>query len=83
METFTEDQHVISPERWRTWEEKARRRGKANSRKITLVVSSALLALWFAGVITSYTLGGSIHILLFIAAGALAFMLFRDAGRFL
>jgi hypothetical protein len=71
METFTEDRHAISPERWHAWEEKTRLRGKANARKITVAASAALLVLWLIGMITSYTLGGSIHILLLIAVAAL------------
>lgn len=71
METFTEDRNVISAECWRAWEEKARLRGRANTRKITVMASSALLVLWLTCTIMSYTLGGSIHILLLIAVAAL------------
>jgi len=67
----SEDQQVISPERWRAWEEKTRLRGKANARKITVAASAALLALWLVCMITSYTLGGSVHILLIVAVAAL------------
>jgi hypothetical protein len=77
METFTEDQPVISPEQWRVWEEKTRLRGKAYARKITVAASAALLILWLAGMITSYRLGGSIHILLLIAIVALAIQVIR------
>lgn len=78
----SEDQHVISAELWRAWEEKSRLRGRVNTRKIIVGASAGLLALWLAGMITSYTWGGSIHILLLIAMVALAFTRFWSAGRF-
>lgn len=77
MDTFTEDQ-AISPELWRAWEAKIRLRGKANARKNTVVASASLLILWLAGMITGYTLGGSIHILLLIAAAALVVQVLWD-----
>lgn len=77
METFTEDQQ-ISPQTWRIWEQKNRLRGKANARKITVAASAALLVLWLAGMITRYRLGGSIHILLFIAVAALVIQVLWD-----
>ncbi len=36
-----------------------------------------LLVLWLLGVVTSYTLGGFIHILLLLAVVALLFQLFQ------
>ena len=78
----SEDQHVISAELWRAWEEKSRLRGRVNTRKIIVGASAGLLALWLAGMITGYTWGGSIHILLLIAMVALAFTRFGSADRF-
>lgn len=37
-----------------------------------------LLALWLVGVVSSYTLGGFIHILLVLAVVALVFQLLTD-----
>jgi hypothetical protein len=65
------DPQAISPELWRVWEEKTRLRGKAHARKITILATAALLAVWLAGMITSYKLGGSIHILPLVAAAVL------------
>jgi hypothetical protein len=70
METFTDDQQ-ISPQLWRVWEQKTRLRGKAHARKVTVAASAALLALWLAGMVTRYRLGGSIHILLLVAVAVL------------
>jgi hypothetical protein len=78
METLTEDQHVISPERWRAWEEKTRLRSRANARKITVAASAALLVLWLAGMVTRYRLGGSIHILLLVAVAVLVIQVLWD-----
>ena len=71
MRTFTEDQPVISPELWRVWEARIRLRGKANARKITVAAAAAMVVLWLVGMIPSYRLGGSIHILLLLAVAAL------------
>ena len=70
-ETFIDDQQPISAERWRAWEERTRLRTKANARKITVVGLAVLVVLWMAGMITSYTLAGSIHIVLLAVVGAL------------
>lgn len=77
METFTEDQQVITAERRPAWEEKARLRGKANTWKITILTSAALLVLWVVGMITGRTLGGTIYILLLIAVVALVIQVVR------
>jgi len=37
-----------------------------------------LLVLWLAGIVTSYTLGGFIHLLLVLAVLALVFQLISD-----
>ena len=78
----SEYQHVISAELWRAWEEKSRLRSRVNTRKIIVGASAGLFALWLAGMVTSYTWGGSIHILLLIAIAALVFARFGSAGRF-
>ncbi len=41
-----------------------------------------LLVLWLLGVVSSYTLGGFIHILLVVALVVLLIQLIRDEGRF-
>ena len=53
-----------------------RARGK-NSRGDTMLwtIFVILLVLWLLGVVTSYTLGGFIHILLVLAVVALVFQL--------
>jgi hypothetical protein len=40
-----------------------------------------LLVLWLLGVVSSYTLGGFIHILLVLAVVALIFQLLTDRSR--
>ncbi len=40
-----------------------------------------LLVLWLIGVVSSYTLGGFIHILLVLAVVALVFQLITGVGR--
>lgn len=74
----SEDRHVIGPEHWRAWEEKSRLRGRAHARKITVMASAALLFLWVTGVVTGFTLRGSIHILLLIAVVWLAIHLVQS-----
>ena len=41
-----------------------------------------LLVLWLLGIVTSYTLGGFIHLLLVIALVVLLIQLITGAGRF-
>jgi hypothetical protein len=49
--------------------------GKKENRKMLWTIFVILLVLWFLGLVTSYTLGGFIHILLVLAVVALVFQL--------
>jgi hypothetical protein len=44
-------------------------------------IAVVLGVLWLLGVVTSYTVGGLIHILLVLAVISLAFQLFRGGSR--
>jgi hypothetical protein len=43
-------------------------------------IAIILLALWVLGVVSSYTMGGLIHVLLLVAALGVLFQLFRRSG---
>jgi hypothetical protein len=49
--------------------------GKKENRNMLWTIFLVLLVLWFLGLVTSYTLGGYIHILLVFALVALVFQL--------
>jgi hypothetical protein len=55
----------------------ARRGGPARRDRVIYTVAVVLLLLWLLGVFSAYTLGGLIHVLLFIAVVVLLIRLFQ------
>ena len=55
-------------------------RCKGENKSVLWALFVILLLMWFAGVVSSYTLGGLIHFLLALAVIALIFQL-RSGGR--
>ena len=55
--------------------------GKETAVPSTLIVVVVVLALWLLGVVTSYTLGGLIHILLVVAVVIVMLRIVRGRNR--
>jgi hypothetical protein len=67
--------HVPWKEPDRLWREKTARENRKREQKMLWTIFVILLVLWLLGLVTSYTLGGFIHILLLLAVVVLVFNL--------